>query len=43
MLWKVNFITILVLNSITEFWAEDRDLKDICGSDHSSIKNDTLP
>jgi hypothetical protein len=25
MLWKLNFITIWVLNSITEFWAEDEN------------------
>jgi hypothetical protein len=32
MLCELNFITIWVLNSITEFWAEDR-IKDICESE----------
>jgi hypothetical protein len=34
MLWKLNFITILVLNSITEF---DRKIKNknICGSENT--------
>jgi hypothetical protein len=27
MLWKLNFINSLVLNLITEFWAEDREWK----------------
>jgi hypothetical protein len=27
MLWKLNFITIWVSNSITEFWAEGREQK----------------
>jgi hypothetical protein len=27
MLWKLKFITIWVLNSITEFWAKDREWK----------------
>jgi hypothetical protein len=32
MLCELNFITIWVSNSITEFWAEDR-IKDICESE----------
>jgi hypothetical protein len=26
MIWKLNFITIWVLNLITKFWAEDREI-----------------
>jgi hypothetical protein len=29
MLWKLNFITIWVLNSIIEFWAEDKHKTDL--------------
>jgi hypothetical protein len=41
MLWKLNFIPIWVLNS--QSFKRKVGNKNIYGSEHSSIKNNTLP
>jgi hypothetical protein len=43
MLLKLNIITVWVFEFDYRVWLEDREEKHIYGSDHSSIKNDTLP
>jgi hypothetical protein len=43
MLWNLNFITIWVLNSITEFERKIENKNDLWKRKHSTIKNDTLP
>jgi hypothetical protein len=43
MLWKLNFIIILVLNSITEFERKIENKNNLRKQKHSTIKNDTLP
>jgi hypothetical protein len=43
MLWKLDFITIWISNLITEFERKVENTTHFYESDHSSIKNDTLP
>jgi hypothetical protein len=43
MLWKLNFITILILISIIEFERKIENKNDLQKQKHSMIKNDTLP
>jgi hypothetical protein len=43
MLWKLNFITILILISITEFEWKMENKNDLQKQKHSMIKNGTLP
>jgi hypothetical protein len=43
MLRKLNFITILILNSITEFEQKIENKNSLWKQKHSTIKNDTLP
>jgi hypothetical protein len=43
MLWKLNFITILVSNLITEFERKIANKNDLQKRKYSTIKNDTLP
>jgi hypothetical protein len=43
MLWKLNFITILISNSITEFEQKIENKNNLWKLKHSTIRNDTLP
>jgi hypothetical protein len=43
MLQKLNFIIILVLNSITEFERKIENKNNLRKQKYSTIKNDTLP
>jgi hypothetical protein len=42
MLWKLNFITIWVLNSITEFEQKVENKNDLQKQKQSTVKNGTL-
>jgi hypothetical protein len=43
MLWKLNFITSWVSNSVTEFERKIENENDLQEREHSMIKNGTLP
>jgi hypothetical protein len=43
MLWKLNFITNWVSNSIIEFEHKIENKNILWKQEHSTIKNDTLP
>jgi hypothetical protein len=43
MLWKLNFIIILISNSIIEFERKIENKNNLRKRKHSTIKNDTFP